>query len=121
LRRADKLLRKLGLEGEIQLASFHPDYQFADAPAGDVAHATNRAPWPTLHLIREDSIDRAVAAFSEAEDIYAVNQATMRRLGPEGWATLQARCRAEAEATAAPVQPTDQTGQSGCPASHGRA
>jgi len=101
LAEADEAVAELGLEGEIQVASFHPDYQFADADADDITNATNRAPWPTLHLIREDSIDRAVAAVPEADAIYEVNIATLRRLGPEGWAALQAQCRADAEAEAA--------------------
>ena len=87
---AEDLVADLGLDGVLQVASFHPDYQFADAPPGDITHATNRSPWPTLHLIREDSIDRAVAAFPEAEQIYEANLATLRRLGPAGWAALQA-------------------------------
>jgi hypothetical protein len=98
LAEADEAVAGLGLDGEIQLASFHPAYQFADADADDITHATNRAPWPTLHLIREDSIDRAVAAVPEADAIYEVNMATMRRLGPAGWAALRAMCRADAEA-----------------------
>ena len=100
LAEADEAVAELGLEGIIQVASFHPDYQFADADAADITNATNRAPWPTLHLIREDSIDRAVAAVPEADAIYEVNMATMRALGPEGWAALQAQCRADAAAEA---------------------
>lgn len=101
LAEADEAVAELGLEGEIQVASFHPAYQFADADSDDITNATNRAPWPTLHLIREDSIDRAVAAMPEAEAIYEVNMATMQRLGPEGWAALQAQCRADARAAVA--------------------
>lgn len=88
LARADRLLRKRGLEGVIQLASFHPDYQFEGAHAGDITNFTNRSPYPTLHLLREDSIVRAVEAFPAAEAIYEANMATLRRLGPEGWAAL---------------------------------
>jgi len=86
---AERLVRKRGLEGVIQLASFHPLYQFADTDAGDVENFTNRSPYPTLHLLREDSIERAVAAFPEAEAIYEANIETLRRLGPEGWAALR--------------------------------
>lgn len=93
---ADAALSALGLDGVLQVASFHPDYLFADAPEDDISHATNRSPWPTLHLIREASIDRAVAAFPEAESIYETNIATLHRLGAAGWAALQQQCRDDA-------------------------
>jgi hypothetical protein len=86
---AEDTVAELDLEGIIQVASFHPDYQFADAEPDDIGNATNRSPYPTLHLIREASIDRAVAAFPEAEAIYAVNIAMMQKLGAAGWAALQ--------------------------------
>ncbi|WP_354682814.1 DUF1415 domain-containing protein [Cupriavidus necator] len=82
---AERLLARLGLEGTLQIASFHPHYQFADTGPDDIENYTNRAPYPILHLLREDSIARAVAAFPDAADIYERNQATMRRLGHEGW------------------------------------
>ena len=90
---ADATLAALKLEGILQIASFHPQYQFADTALDDVTNATNRSPYPTLHLIRESSIDRAVAAFPEAESIFETNMATMHKLGPEGWAALQRLCR----------------------------
>lgn len=86
---AEDTVAELDLDGVLQVASFHPQYQFADTDADDVTNATNRSPWPTLHLIREDSIDRAVEAFPEAEAIYEVNMATLEKLGPEGWTELQ--------------------------------
>ncbi|WP_439892403.1 DUF1415 domain-containing protein [Ralstonia sp. 25C] len=86
--RAEALLAKAGYEGELQLASFHPDFVFADADPGDIANATNRAPAPILHLLREDSIARAAAAVPDAADIYERNIATMEKLGPEGWAAM---------------------------------
>ena len=86
---AERLVRKRGLEGVIQLASFHPHYQFAGTDAGDIENFTNRSPYPTLHLLREDSIERAVAAFPEAEAIYEANIETLRGLGPDGWAALR--------------------------------
>jgi len=85
---AEDTVADLGLEGVIQVASFHPDYRFEGTAADDITNATNRSPHPTLHLIREDSIDRAVAAFPEAETIYEANMATVERLGHDGWATL---------------------------------
>jgi hypothetical protein len=85
---AEDAVADLGLEGVIQVASFHPDYRFEGTTADDITNATNRSPHPTLHLIREDSIDRAVAAFPEAETIFEANMATMERMGPAGWAAL---------------------------------
>lgn len=88
LERAERELRRLGLEGVLQLASFHPDYEFADSTPDDPANHTNRAPYPTLHLLREESIARAVDAFPDAADIYERNIDTLRRLGHEGWRRL---------------------------------
>lgn len=86
---AEKALRKLKLDGELQIASFHPQFQFADAEPDDIGNFTNRAPYPTLHLLREASIDKAVEAFPAAEQIYEKNIATLQRLGHAGWAALQ--------------------------------
>ena len=85
---ADGVLQELDLEGEFQVASFHPDFQFAGTEPDDITNFTNRSPYPTLHLIREASIDRAVEAFPEAETIYEANMATMEKLGLEGWQQL---------------------------------
>lgn len=81
---ADQLVRMLELEGEIQIASFHPHYQFADADADDIGNATNRSPYPTLHFLREESISRAVDAFGDTHSISINNLATLAKLGPEG-------------------------------------
>jgi hypothetical protein len=86
---ADQALVNLDLDGVIQIASLHPEYQFAGTQANDVTNFTNRSPYPTLHLLREDSIDRAVAAFPNAEAIFEVNMQTMEELGVEGWAALK--------------------------------
>jgi len=86
---AEDTVADMGLEGVIQVASFHPDYRFEGTTADDITNATNRSPHPTLHLIREDSIDRAVAAFPEAGTIYEANMATMERLGAKGWEDLK--------------------------------
>ncbi|MDO8457576.1 MAG: DUF1415 domain-containing protein [Burkholderiaceae bacterium] len=88
LGKADKLLAKMGLEGVIQIASLHPSYQFAGTEMDDITNFTNRSPYPTLHLLREASIDQAVAAFPEAETIFEANMQTMQRLGLQGWADL---------------------------------
>lgn len=85
---ADRVIRKRRLEGVIQLASFHPQYQFAGTQADDITNCTNRAPYPTLHLLREASIERAVAAFPQAEAIYEANMDRLRTLGEQGWASL---------------------------------
>ena len=85
---ADMQIDVGGLRGDIQIASFHPDYQFADTDVDDVANFTNRAPYPILHLLRETSIDQAVKAFPEAEDIFEKNIETMEKLGSEGWRAL---------------------------------
>jgi len=90
LGQGERLVRKRGLEGVVQLASFHPGYQFEGTQPGDIENFTNRSPYPTLHLLREESIERAVEAFPEAEAIYEANIETMRRLGPGGWAALRA-------------------------------
>ncbi len=88
LGQAEDVLADLGLEGVLQIASFHPHYQFANAAADDIDNLTNRSPHPTLHLLREDSVERAVAAFADAADIYQRNIETLRRLGRAGWAKL---------------------------------
>lgn len=85
---AEATLAALELEGVIQIASFHPQYQFADTTADDISNYTNRSPYPILHLLRESSIDRAVAAFPNAHEIFDKNIEAMRRLGLEGWAKL---------------------------------
>jgi hypothetical protein len=86
--RSERLLRKMDLEGVVQIASFHPDFQFAFTEFDDITNATNRAPYPCLHLLREASIDRAVAAFPEAEAIFERNKATMEALEQGGWDAL---------------------------------
>ena len=85
---ADAAVAALGLEGEIQVASFHPQYQFAGTYPDEMGNYTNRAPFPTLHLLREASIDRAVAAFPDPDVIVERNIATLEELGVEGWKRL---------------------------------
>ncbi|MFZ6775512.1 DUF1415 domain-containing protein [Undibacterium sp. Ji83W] len=85
---ADGMLEEMELDGILQVASFHPDYQFAGTEQDDIENYTNRSPYPTLHLLREESIDKAVEAFPEAEQIYEKNMETMRELGHEGWRRL---------------------------------
>jgi hypothetical protein len=85
---ADLAVDDLGLDGEIQVASFHPDFQFEGTAPDDITNYTNRSPFPTLHLLREDSIDKAVAAFPEASAIFEANMATLDTLGHAGWKKL---------------------------------
>jgi hypothetical protein len=85
---AERMLKQLRLEGVLQIASFHPSYQFEGTEPDDIENCTNRAPYPILHLLREDSIERAVQAFPDAENIYGRNQETLRRLGLAGWNEL---------------------------------
>lgn len=84
----DAALEELELDGVIQVASFHPDYQFDGTGPDDIDNYSNRSPYPTLHLIRESSLAQAVAAIPDAADIYEANIETLRKLGHEGWKKL---------------------------------
>ena len=90
LETADAAVEALDLEGIIQIASFHPDYQFAGTAPDDIGNYSNRAPFPTLHLLREDSVTRAVDAFPDADAIIDRNIATLEQLGVGGWQRLMA-------------------------------
>jgi hypothetical protein len=85
---AEHSVSRLGLTGEIQVASFHPQYQFADVARDDITNYTNRSPYPILHLLREASVERAVEAYDDPSEIYEKNVETLRRLGLEGWERL---------------------------------
>lgn len=84
LDRVDALVEALDLDGVLQVASFHPDYRFADTDPDDPGNGTNRAPYPTLHLLREDSLDKAVAAYPDPDVIVQRNLETMEKLGLDG-------------------------------------
>jgi hypothetical protein len=88
LANAERLLRKRGFEGAIQLASFHPHYRFEDVDEDDITNFTNRSPYPILHLLREQSVSRAVEAFPDATAVYEANMRVLRQLGAEGWKAL---------------------------------
>ncbi|HVE40812.1 MAG TPA: DUF1415 domain-containing protein [Planctomycetota bacterium] len=77
---ADDVLKDLGLRGDIQIASFHPHYQFAETEPDDVSNRTNRSPYPTLHLLREASVEKALENYPDADEIPQRNIETMRRL-----------------------------------------
>ena len=85
---ADVILAGMHLEGKIQIASFHPDYQFSGTQRDNASNYTNRSPFPILHLLREDSIDRAVASIPDTSAIYKRNIATLKKLGADGWEKL---------------------------------
>ena len=84
----DSVLLSMELEGVLQIADFHPRYQFAGTQPDDISNFTNRAPYPTLHLLREESIDKAVAAYPDASLIYERNVEVLEALGIEGWEGL---------------------------------
>jgi uncharacterized protein len=85
---AEAAVADLGLEGVLQVASFHPRYQFEGTGPDDVENSTNRSPWPILHLLREESVERALATHPDPSRIYRKNIETLRRLGHEGWRRL---------------------------------
>jgi hypothetical protein len=85
---AEEAVADLGLEGILQVASFHPRYQFAGTEPDAIENYTNRSPYPMLHLLREASVERAVEAFPDATQIYEKNIATLRLLGHDGWRRL---------------------------------
>jgi hypothetical protein len=84
----DATVAELNLEGELQVASFHPQYQFAESQPDDIENYTNRSPYPMLHLLREASVERAVEAVGDTEEIYRRNIRTLRALGHAGWQRL---------------------------------
>jgi hypothetical protein len=88
LEACEAAIAELGLEGELQVASFHPRYQFADTQPEDIENFTNRSPYPMLHLLRESSVERAIAAAGNTEQIYLRNIRTLRELGHSGWQRL---------------------------------
>jgi hypothetical protein len=88
---ADAAIEALDLQGILQVASFHPQYQFEGVAPDDVSNYTNRSPYPTLHLLREDSVERAVAAFPDPDVIVERNIETLDKLGVEGWTRLLGR------------------------------
>ncbi|GHD61060.1 DUF1415 domain-containing protein [Jeongeupia chitinilytica] len=85
---AEEAVGEHDLEGILQIASFHPRFKFAGTGPDDIGNYTNRSPYPTLHLLREDSIARAAAAFPDASAIFERNIATLEQLGHAGWDAL---------------------------------
>lgn len=85
---AEAVLDELELVGEVQLASFHPFYQFANTEPDDLSNYTNRAPYPILHLLREDSLDKAAEQYPDASVIFQRNVAVVQELGVDNWRRL---------------------------------
>ncbi len=85
---ADAAVETLKLDGVLQVASFHPQYQFAGTDAADIENASNRSPYPTLHLLREASVERAAEAMTDPDEIYRRNIETRRKRGSAGWTAL---------------------------------
>ena len=92
LNHADKLLQQMGFEGVYQIASFHPHYQFGGTDPDDAENYTNRSPYPMLHIIREDSIARAIADSPNAEQIPVRNIELMNQLGQDKLQALMQAC-----------------------------
>lgn len=88
LGQCDAAIADAGLEGELQVAGFHPQFQFAGTEPSDIDNYTNRSPYPMLHLLREASVERAVAAAPNTQQIFERNIRTLRALGLEGWRNL---------------------------------
>ena len=88
LNEADATIREMDLEGELQIASFHPLYRYAGNATDDIENYSNRSPYPMLHLLREASVTRAIRTFQGVDAITDRNKATLRRLGREGWQRL---------------------------------
>ncbi len=85
---ADGLVEELKLDGILQIADFHPDYQFEGSELDDIGNYSNRSPYPTLHLLREESIERAVESMPDTAAIYENNLETLDKLGVDGWRAL---------------------------------
>ena len=89
---ADSLLVQMGLEGIYQIASFHPDYQFAGAGPDDAENYTNRSPFPLLHLIREESLERVIADYPDVDEVPSRNIELMNSLGNKKLQAVMQAC-----------------------------
>lgn len=93
LDQADAALNQAGFEGVLQIASFHPQYQFAGTDPDDVTNCSNRSPFPMLHLLREESLDIAITAIPDAANIFSRNIEALEQLGADGWQQLQTQIK----------------------------
>jgi len=89
---ADGLLARMGLDGVIQIASFHPDYQFGGTEPDDVENYTNRSPYPVLHLLREESLSRAIQGHPDSLEIPEQNVRLLKKLGRTKMQALLEAC-----------------------------
>lgn len=89
---ADSLLVEMEEEGIYQIASFHPDYQFGGTSPSDAENYTNRSPYPVLHLLREDSLERVIADYPNVDDIPQRNIELMNELGRDKLQALLKSC-----------------------------
>jgi hypothetical protein len=105
LAEAEEAVEMLGYSGTLQVASFHPAYQFADTEPDDITNATNQSPYPTLHILREESIERGLENFPNPSAIYEANKATLGKLGHQGWSLLRDLCRKSVKNQAVHPQP----------------
>ena len=78
---ADALIEQMDFLGEFQIASFHPDYQFAETEIDDVENYTNRSPYPILHILREASLEKVIESYPDVEKIPESNIALLREMG----------------------------------------
>lgn len=106
---ADAAVANLRLAAVIQVASFHPQYQFDATGPDDIDNYTNRSPYPTLHLLRQESVDRALAAFPDPAKIFEKNIATLRVLGHDGWNRLDLKAPATPAPPARPAAVPEET------------
>lgn len=89
----ERVLPETGLEGIIQIASFHPDYLFAGSDDHDPANYTNRSPYPMFHLIREASLEKALSDYPEPENIPQRNIRLLREMGVDAVKEALSICR----------------------------
>ena len=106
----DRLLKRDKLQGIVQIASFHPRFEFAGAARDDITNYSNRAPYPILHLLREDSVDRAVQAFADPDTIFEKNMQTLQTLGKDGWDALGLHSPLQANTHLSAPHPIDSQG-----------
>lgn len=92
LPRANRLLKSQGWKGVFQIATFHPDYQFASTEQNDTENYTNRSPYPMIHILREASLERAIDSYPEVDDIPARNIALMNDMGHDKLRKLWRSC-----------------------------
>ena len=89
---ADSLLQEMNLDGVFQIASFHPRYQFGGTEVDDAENYTNRSPYPILHLLREDSLEQAIADHADVDQIPIRNIELMNDIGADKLKAMLSSC-----------------------------